>query len=137
MQLNFADDLIRQKTRELCQTILEQPDFQMLRRQIDTFMADDHAKSQYQNVVEKSDVLNHKQHQGQSLTSDEIADFERQRETLVSNPVARDFLDAQQAMHQLQESVGQYLAKTFELGRVPKPEDFDSGSCGPSCGCHH
>ena len=54
------EDAVIQKTRELCQTIIEQPDFQAIRSRIDTFMADDRAKAQYQTVVEKSEVLNQK-----------------------------------------------------------------------------
>jgi len=40
-------------------------------------------------------------------------------------------------MHKIQESVMQYVGKTFELGRVPSVEDFSSGDCGPTCGCGH
>ena len=130
------ETLVIQKTRELCQTIVEQPEFQNIRRRIDTFMADEQARNQYQTVVEKGELLQHKQQMGMPLSDDEIKDFEKQRETLVNNPVARDFLDAQQEMHKVQESVGQYLTKTFELGRAPTDEDFSSGSCGSSCGCH-
>ncbi len=125
------------KTRELCQTILEQPDFLAVRRQIDAFMADEDAKQQYQSLVEKSEMLNHKQHQGVQLTSEEIDDFQRHRETVISNPVAQGFIDAQKEMHSMQESISQYVAKTFELGRLPEAEDFESGSCGHGCGCHH
>ena len=39
--------------------------------------------------------------------------------------------------HKIQESVMSYVTKTFELGRVPAAEDFDSGSCGTGCGCAH
>jgi hypothetical protein len=37
----------------------------------------------------------------------------------------------------MQETVAQYVAKTFELGRIPSADDFDAGNCGPSCGCSH
>ena len=73
---------------------------------------------------------------GVPLSAEEITEFEKDRDALVKNPVARDFLDAQQAMQKVQESVGQYVAKTFELGRIPSDEDFSSGSCGSGCGCH-
>ena len=130
------ETLVLQKTRELCQTIVEQSEFQDIRRRIDTFMANDEAKSQYQSVVEKGELLQHKQQMGVPLSEDEIQEFEKQREILVNNPVARGFLDAQQEMQKVQESVGQYVAKTFELGRTPTDEDFSSGCCGSSCGCH-
>src|SRR5262249_16263415 len=104
---------------------------------IDTFLADDRAKMQYQTVVEKSEMLNQKQQMGVPLSAEEIADFESHRDTLVKNPVARDFMDAQGEMHRMQQSVQKYVTKALELGRIPEENDFDSGSCGHGCGCHH
>src|SRR6266850_1874681 len=129
MSTQVADSLITQKTRELCQTIVDQPEFDDIRKRIDTFMADEGAKLQYQLVMEKGEMLQHKQQMGLPMTADEITDFEKNRDALVNNPVARDFLDAQQAMQKVQESVGQYVSKTFELGRAPTEDDFSSGSC--------
>ena len=137
MQTMTEESAVTQKTKELCQTILDQPEFQALRLQIDSFMANDEAKLQYQVLSERGEYLRHKQEQGLTLTDEEIAEFEQQREGFLGNPVARGFLSAQQEMHQIQESVNQYVSKTFELGRLPSAEDFDSGSCGHGCGCHH
>ncbi len=137
MPTTTEDSVIIVKTRELCETILVQPEFQNIRRHIDAFLADEAAKAQYQLVVERGEQLQHKQQMAVPLSNEEVAEFENQREQLVNNPVARSFLDAQQEMHRLQESVNQYVAKTFELGRVPAAEDFDSGSCGSGCGCAH
>jgi cell fate (sporulation/competence/biofilm development) regulator YlbF (YheA/YmcA/DUF963 family) len=136
MQTITEESVITQKTRELCQTILDQPEVQNIRRQIESFMMNDEAKTQYQLLSEKGEFLQHKQQQGLPLSNEEIADFEQSREALFNNPVARGFLDAQQEMHKMQESLGQYVAKTFELGRVPSPDDLQSGSCGSGCGCH-
>src|SRR5947209_2976217 len=131
-----TEDVIIQKTKELCQTIVEQPEFQNLRRQVEAFLANEQTKQQYQLVVEKGEALQQKQQTGMPLSNDEIAEFEKHRETLVNDPIARGFLDAQQEMHKVQESVGQYVAKTLELGRMPTSEDFPSESCGHGCGCH-
>jgi len=125
------------KTRELCQTILEQPDFVELRQNIDTFMNDEVVKTQYRELSEKGSVLQHKQQTGMMVDMKEISAFEQQREAFLNNPVAQGFLDAQQIVHNVQESVTQHLTKTFELGRLPNPEDFDSGGCGHGCGCSH
>jgi len=135
MTTNTEDTLVLQKTRELCETIVSQPEFQELRGRVDAFMANEEAKNTYQTVVEKGEALQQKQQMGLPLSNDEITDFEKHRETLVNNPVAKAFLDAQNQMHKMQESVGQYVAKTFELGRIPTQDDFDS-SCGSGCGCH-
>ena len=131
------ETVIIQKTVELCQTIIEQPEFQGIRRRIDSFMTNDEAKTLYQTVMEQGEMLQHKQQTGTPLEHTEITKFEANRESLVSNPITRGFLDAQQERHKIQESVQAYVAKTFELGRVPSAEDFDAGSCGPSCGCGH
>ena len=89
-------------------------------------------------VSEKGAHLNHKQQSGVTLTAEEISDFEEHRDALINNPVARRFMDAQEQMHQIKESVNKYVSKTFELGRLPTDADFEEGGCGSSsCGCHH
>lgn len=128
---------IIQQTKELCQTIIDQPEFRQIRLHIDAFMGDEGAKNQYQLVMEKGDELQQKQQMGLPLDNAEIAEFEKNREILVNNPVASNFLSAQQQMHKIQESVMQYVSKTFELGRVPSMDDFPAEGCGPSCGCGH
>ena len=136
MALTAEDNSIVQKTRELCQSILEHPDFQSVRRNIDAFMADEKARQDYESLVERSEELNHKQHQGVQLSEQEINDFKSQRERVVNNPLAANFIRAQQEMHGIQEQVNKYLSKTMELGRVPSEDDLAGGSCGEGCGCH-
>ena len=131
------DSPVVQKTKELCQAILNDPDVQVLRQQIDTFMANDQARGQYDALVVKGQMLQQKQQSGLPLKDNEIADFETSREALLGNELARGFLDAQEDMQKMQQSVVQYVSKTFELGRVPEESDMDSGSCGHGCGCHH
>jgi len=137
MQATIEDTVVIEKTRELCQTITDQPEFRVIRERIETFMSNDAAKAQYQLVMEKGDELQQKQQTGLPLSNEEIQEFEKNRDLLLNNAVASNFLDAQQRMHKMQESVTQYVTKTFELGRVPAAEDFSSGDCGPSCGCGH
>ena len=132
-----TENAVVEKTRELCQTILNQPEYQAIRRQLDAFLSDSKAQEQYQELADRSEHLQHKQTQGVPLSGEEITDYESQREAFFSNPVARDFVGAQQAVHKMQETVTQYVSKTFELGRVPTNEDFDQGGCGHGCGCSH
>jgi cell fate (sporulation/competence/biofilm development) regulator YlbF (YheA/YmcA/DUF963 family) len=138
MQTNTQiEDAIRRKTLELCEAIVQQPQFQNIRHKVDLFMADAAVLQQYQSLSEKGRSLHERQHQGLPLDGREIAAFDSEREAFLSNPVARDFLDAQEEMHGLQRGVQQYVNKTFELGRVPSEEDLQDGSCGDGCGCHH
>jgi cell fate (sporulation/competence/biofilm development) regulator YlbF (YheA/YmcA/DUF963 family) len=137
MQATIEESIVTQKTRELCQIIVDQPEFRLIRQRVETFISNDEAKNQYQLVMEKGDALQQKQQFGLPLDNNEIVEFEKNREVLLNNPIARDFLEAQQQMHKIQESLMQYVGKTFELGRVPAPEDFPAEGCGPTCGCGH
>ncbi|MCP5521086.1 MAG: YlbF family regulator [Verrucomicrobiales bacterium] len=123
------------KTLELCQTIVDQQDFQALRRDVDAFMADESAQSLYRNVAERGESLHHKQQQGAQLDPEEVNAYETERQTLLGNEVARRFLDAQEQMHGIQQNVTRYVMKTLEIGRVPGEEDFQS--CGHGCSCGH
>lgn len=137
MQTMTEETPVIQKTRELCQTILDQPTMQSIRRRIDTFMADEKTRNQYDGLVNKGQALQQKQQLSTPLTGEEIADFEQHREALLQNQVARDFLDAQEELHQVQQSVHQYVNKTLELGRLPTEQELSGDGCGHSCGCGH
>jgi len=100
-------------------------------------MGDEKTRAQYDGVMTKGQALQQKQQMSLPLTGEEISDFEQHREALLNNPVARGFMDAQEELHQVQESIQQYVTKTLELGRVPSEEEMDSGSCGHGCGCSH
>ena len=132
-----TETVVVQKTRELCEAIVQQPEFQAIRQQMDTFMADPETQKQYESLNERHHHLQHKQQQGVQLAPAEISAFDAERDAFFSNPVAKGFVDAQQAMHEIQHEINQLVSKTFELGRVPSAEDLESGSCGSGCGCHH
>jgi cell fate (sporulation/competence/biofilm development) regulator YlbF (YheA/YmcA/DUF963 family) len=132
-----VDETLRQKTLELCEAIVQQPQFQTIRQRVDSFMADPKAQQQYQSLTEKGRSLHERQHQGLPLDGRDIAAFESERDKLLGNPVAKAFIDAQEEMHEMQEGVHKFIHKTFELGRLPSEEDLQEGSCGSGCGCHH
>jgi cell fate (sporulation/competence/biofilm development) regulator YlbF (YheA/YmcA/DUF963 family) len=125
-----ATDSTTQKTRELCQAITEQPNFTDVRNKIEAFMNDEVAKIQYQMLNERGSILQQKQQMGAQITDEEIAQFEAVRDTFMKNPVATAFLDAQQELQKVQNTLTEYVHKTYELGRVPTQEDFDNCGCG-------
>ncbi|MBX3745513.1 MAG: YlbF family regulator [Verrucomicrobiae bacterium] len=127
---------VRTKLEELCQSILEQPDFEQWRLRVDQFLVNDEARAQYVAVSERGEHLHHKQTQGLELPPDEIAQFEAERERLLANPVARGFLDAQEALQEVRDGINQFVGKTLELGRLPDGEELSGGGCGQGCGCH-
>ena len=137
MQTTTQESTVVQKTRELCQAILDQPDLRSARQGIDAFMSDDAARAQYDGVMSKGQALQEKQQRSVPLTGEEISAFEKDKDALLKNPVARGFLDAQQEFHDVHKSINEYVSKTLELGRLPTEEDFESGECGHGCGCGH
>jgi cell fate (sporulation/competence/biofilm development) regulator YlbF (YheA/YmcA/DUF963 family) len=133
----FMSTKVETKTRELCEAILEHIQTGGLKQRIDTFLADASARSQYEGLMSKGQVLQEKQQNGQVLEPAEISAFESDRDALLKNPVAAAFLDAQEEMHDLKHRVQKHVNKTIELSRVPTAEDLES-SCGNhgGCGCH-
>ena len=136
METTTADTAVLTKTKELCQAILDEPNMRGIRQRVDAFMGDDQAQAMYDGLVAKSQALQQKQELSIQPTGEELADFEQHRDDLMKNPVARNFMDAQEELHQVQQSVHQYVNKTLELGRLPTEEEMSGGSCGQGCGCH-
>ena len=130
MQSTIEETPVIRKTKELCQAILDEPAMKSIRQRIDTFSGDEKTRAQYEEVVTSGQALQEKQQQSQPLSQEEIGEFERKRDALLGNPVARDFLDAQEELHGLKHTVHQYLNKTLELGRLPTEEDLEGHSCG-------
>ena len=135
MESTVKESPIIQKALELCQAVVEQPDFQSLKEKLDAFMGDELVKFQFQQVNGLNDLLQAKQRDGLLLKDEEIAQFDALREELMKNPVAQGFIEARQELEKLHDALGRFVNKTFELGRSPQYEDVFDGSCS-DCGCH-
>lgn len=128
---------VLEKTRELCAALAAEPGVIAIRQRINAFISDDQSRAQYEELISTGQRLQEKQQRALPLSMEEIQEFERQRDALLANPIARSFLEAQDELHRLQDSIHQHITKTLELGRVPEAEDFEDGGCGPGCGCGH
>jgi cell fate (sporulation/competence/biofilm development) regulator YlbF (YheA/YmcA/DUF963 family) len=135
MESTIEESVVMQKTKDLCQAILDEPAVQSILTRIQTFMGDEKTRAQYEDLVSKGQSLQEKQQNSVPLTGEEIAGFEQDRDALLGNPVARGFLDAQEEMRTMQQSIQRYVNKTFELGRLPTEEDV--ATCGHGCNCGH
>lgn len=127
---------IAAQTNELCRAIVSQPEFSGLHKRLDSFLQDEKLKFDYQMLNDRGALLQQKQQYGMELGAEEVEQFETLRKEFLGNPVAQDFLSAQEEVQQLQDRIHQHLAKAFELGRVPQSGDFDTCSDGfGHCGC--
>ena len=122
------------KTKELCQAIIEEPAFKELWTKVESFISNESAKSQYEALLMKQNQLHQKQRQGMGLTREDIQDFELQRDKLYENPVAMDFIVTQQELERVQQTVNQYVNLTLELGRIPSEGDIVAASGCSTCG---
>src|ERR1017187_5437669 len=105
MQTITEETIVMLKTRELCQAILDEPALRTARESIDRFMADERTKAQYETLMSKGQALQQKQQSAQKLTDAEIAEFEKERDALMANPVAVSFMKAQEELHDIHETV--------------------------------
>ena len=53
METMIEESPVIRKTRELCQTILDQPSIQSIRQRIDAFMGDEKTRAQYDTLEKK------------------------------------------------------------------------------------
>ncbi len=141
MSMLAKESNVMLKTRELCDAIAQDIEFVALQGQVERFLEDDASKLQYQSVHERGEELHQKQHSGVELADTEIKEFEAARDSLMSNEVASEFMEAQQSLQTLQKTIGKYIGMTLELGRMPEAEDMEQaeggggGCCGGGCGC--
>ena len=124
MSMLLEESAVMAKTKELCETIVNQDSFAALQSQVELFISNDEAKLQYQSVHDMGDSLNQKQSSGVELSEAEISEFEQSREQLLQNSVVTDFMAAQKELGEIQKSVGKLVGMTLELGRVPTEDDI-------------
>jgi len=134
MQILENDSAVMEKTRELCSAIVADSDYQELLQKVESFLSNDEARLSYQSVHERGQELNQKQGAGLELSQAEIGEFESARESLLANPIASEFMAAQQTLETLNRAVSKHVGMTLELGRVPTAEDFAQAEGGGCCG---
>ncbi len=133
MSIIAEDSSVMAKTRELCETIISDQEFTSLQEKMENFYGNEEASLQFQSLQELGDGLNQKQQAGVQLGEAEIKEFDDRKSELFKNAVVTDFLQAQQEIQVLQQSVSKYIGLTLELGRVPTEEDFAEASQGGGC----
>lgn len=122
------------KTRELCESIVQDSSFKKLQQDVEAFLNDEQAKLSYQSVHQRGEELHQKQASGVELSKTEIKEFEEARENLLNNELVTKFLAAKQELESLQRMIGQHVGMTMEMGRVPSPEEVAHEMGGGCCG---
>ena len=89
MSMLADDSSVMEKTRDLCSSIVEHPDFGLLQEKVEEFLSDDAARLQFQSVQEQGEELHHKQHAGVELSESEVSDWEKACGELLENDRVR------------------------------------------------
>lgn len=128
---------LEEKALELCQFILDQPEFQDSWNRIEAFVADSTAQALYREWQEASRELAMREREGLPLTDHDLLAVEARKEAVLSNDVALGFAEGEEALSGIFGTVTRLLQKTLQLGRVPTEGDLSADDCcGGGCGCH-
>ena len=122
-----------EKTRELCESIVDDDNFKKLQKDVEAFLNNDEAKLSYQSVHQRGEELHQKQASGVELSKTEIKEFEEARAGLLDNELVTNFLTAKQQLEGLQRMIGQHVGMTMEMGRVPTEEEIAHEMGGGGC----
>ena len=142
MAILLEPTTVDEKARELCQFIVDQPDFSEARRQIETFLEDAEAQAVYRSWQEKAHEIHRMGHEGLQPNEADLQEVDRLRQAVAGHSVASAFAQAEDQMNGIFGAVTKLLQQTLQLGRVPSAEEMNanSGCCGGGggggCGCH-
>lgn len=125
----------KESAKELCQAMLDDPELKDVFAAVDAFMSNDEAKELFSGLQTMGEALQNKQQGGLELTAGEVEEYNKARDAMLDNPVAKAFVDGQDKIQSVHQTIGSWVSLVFELGRMPNEEEL-AGSCGPGCGCH-
>jgi len=118
------------KAKELCQSLLEDPNLKEVFESIDKFMEDDESKELFSEMQTKGESLQMKQQSGLELTAGEVEEYNKIRDKMLENETANAFVKAQESIQSIHQTLGSWVSLVFENGRMPTEEEFE-GHCGP------
>ena len=126
---------IKEKALELCQFIVDAPEFAEAHETIQKFIEDDEAKAVYGKLQEKSHELHHLSHEGKKPTDADLDELNALQKAVAENPLAAAFIGAENQLDDTFRTVTKLLQKTLQLGHVPTEEDMVESDCCSSGGC--
>jgi cell fate (sporulation/competence/biofilm development) regulator YlbF (YheA/YmcA/DUF963 family) len=128
---------IEDKIQELCAAIVADEEVSTARANAEAFLADMDAVTLYRETSLLGRELHQKGHKGEEPTPAETRRFNELQDRSEAHPGIAAFIEAQQVLQGIAETVSNYVSKTLETGKVPTEEEaMGSGGCGEGCGCH-
>lgn len=136
------NNTVTEKTRELVDAIINQPNYSAQNEAIEAFLSDKSAKEKYRSFMEKRQDLHYKEQQGVEIDSNDKEEIATMQSDLMADSKISSFLQAQESLNATHQAVVGYVGKAMELGRHPSADELAGGGCcGGSggdeggCGC--
>ena len=121
---------LNEKVRDLCAFLAADDDFVAAQEQINAFEGDKDAQETYAAWQSTASEMQHRyQNEGVKPSAKQLSDLENLQKKVGENPVAANFVEANDLMNEMFSSVLKPVQKTFQLGRVPTEEELNE-CCG-------
>ncbi len=120
----------KETAKDLCKALLEDEKLKGVFTSIDAFMENDVSKELFSQMQTKGEELQTKQQAGIELTAGEVEEYNKLREKMLDDPAAKAFVEAQESIQSVHQTIGSWVSLVFENGRMPTEEEFE-GHCGP------
>ena len=120
----------KETAKDLCRALLEDEKLKGVFASIDAFMENDVSKELFSQMQVKGEELQTKQQAGIELTAGEVEEYNQLREKMLDDPAAKAFVEAQESIQSVHQTIGSWVSLVFENGRMPTEEEF-AGHCGP------
>ena len=120
----------KETAKDLCRALLEDEKLKGVFTSIDAFMENDVSKELFSQMQTKGEELQTKQQAGIELTAGEVVEYNKLREKMLDDPAAKAFVEAQESIQSVHQTIGSWVSLVFENGRMPTEEEFE-GHCGP------
>ena len=125
-----TDPLLNERILDFCEVIAADAGFTAAHERIRVFEEDDSAQEVYGAWQSLASEIQHRyQHEGVKPSPGQLSELEALQQKVGENPVAADFVEANDSMNALFNDVLKTVQKTFQLGRPPTPEEM-AECCG-------
>jgi len=115
---------VADKIVELCQVITKSPQFIAHRELIINFVDNEKNYPEYFELLQYQQELEERQHDGAEISEEESSKLAELGSKAFSNPDVIKFMEAQDALEQLQDLVNNALSYAIDYGRAPKVEEI-------------
>lgn len=134
---SLSNELLQAVTA-LANVLAQDKTILVAKERIGVFFQNPDSTKLFEEVNAYGEELRQKHLAGMPPTEEEIAKFDTLRGAVISDDVAREFLESRTEIDTIMQTLSQYLGMSIDLGRAPTPEEVEAAreqSMSTSCAC--